>query len=335
MKTLPKATVLVGIATILPSTLLAQWAPYPTRGVPKTATGEPDLNGPAPRTADGHPDFSGIWQNGGGGGGGRGGAGGAAAGGQRGAGQRGGDAAGAGGPARGANAAPPAGGAAGRGGNAGGGRGGNPNPNNLPPGVPATPGVIPNASFANVGQGFPGGLPFQEWAAALQKKRSDDNSKDNPDAHCLPMGFMQFHTHSQPRKIVQTPGLILIVYEANSGLRQIYTDGRPLPGKDAEPWWYGYSVGKWEGDTLVVETTGFIDNMWLDVRGSPMTSEAKVTERFRRPNFGNLQIEITVDDPKAYTRPWTVKLDQRIYPDTELIEFICQERDATHYVGTQ
>jgi hypothetical protein len=149
------------------------------------------------------------------------------------------------------------------------------------------------------------------------------------------MGFMQFHTHSQPRKIIQTPGLILIVYEANSGLRQIFTDGRSLPGKDAEPWWYGYSVGKWEGDTLVVETTGFIDNIWLDVQGSPMTSTGKVTERFRRPNFGNLEIEITVDDPKAYTKPWTVKLNQRIFTDTELIEFICEDRDATHYVGAQ
>jgi hypothetical protein len=146
---------------------------------------------------------------------------------------------------------------------------------------------------------------------------------------------MQFHTHSQPRKIVQTRDVILIVYEANSGLRQIFTDGRPLPGKDAEPWWYGYSVGRWEGDTLIVESTGFIDNTWLDVRGSPMTSAAKVTEKFRRVNYGNLEIEITVDDPKAYTKPWTVKVNQRIFPDAELIEFICEDRDATHYVGAR
>jgi hypothetical protein len=193
----------------------------------------------------------------------------------------------------------------------------------------------PNATFFNVGAGFSDGLPFQPWAAELVKKRMADNSKDNPDAHCLPMGLMQFHTHSQPRKIIQTPDVILIIYEANSGLRQIFTDGRPLPGKDAEPWWYGYSAGKWEGDTLVVETAGFIDNLWLDVRGSPLTSAGKVTERFRRPNYGNLEIEITVDDPKAYTKPWTVKLNQRIFSDTELIEFICEERDATHYVGAQ
>ena len=195
--------------------------------------------------------------------------------------------------------------------------------------------AIPEASFGNVGVGFTNGLPLQPWAADLLKKRMADNSKDNPDAHCLPMGFMQFHTHSQPRKIIQTPDVLLIIYEANSGLRQIFTDGRPLPGKDAEAWWYGYSVGKWEGDTLVVETRGFIDNIWLDVRGNPLTSEGKVIERFRRPNYGNLEIEITIDDPKAYTKPWTVKVNQRIYPDTDLIEFICEDRDATHYVGAQ
>lgn len=197
--------------------------------------------------------------------------------------------------------------------------------------VPDT--AIPNATFFNLGAGFPNDLPFQPWALELMKERQANNSKDNPDAHCLPMGFMQFHTHSQPRKIIQTRDVTLIIYEANGGLRQIFTDGRALPGKDAEPWWYGYSVGRWEADTLVVKTTGFIDNIWLDVRGSPMTSSAEVTERFRRTNYGNLEVEITVNDPRAYTKPWTVKVVQRIFPDTELIEFICEERDATHYVG--
>jgi len=177
---------------------------------------------------------------------------------------------------------------------------------------------------------------MQPWAADLVKQRQANNSKDNPDAHCLPMGFMQFHTHPQPRKIVQTKDITLIVYEANSGLRQIFTDGRSLP-QDPLPWWYGYSVGKWEGDTLVVETTGFLDGdpIWLDVRGSPLTEQGKVTEKFRRPNYGTLEIEVTVDDLKAYTKPWTVKLTQRLLPDTELIEFICEDRDATHYVGGQ
>lgn len=204
-----------------------------------------------------------------------------------------------------------------------------------PAAAPAAPAGLPLASFGNVGQNIPGGLPYQPWADELVKKRMADNSKDNPDALCLPMGFMQFHTHPQPRKIYQTPGTLLIVYEANSGLRQIFTDGRPLPGKDAAPWWYGYSIGKWEGDTLVVETTGFLDTdpQWLDVRGSPLTEQGKVIERFRRPNYGTLEIEVTVDDPKSYTKPWTVRLTQRLLPDTELIEFICEERDATHYVG--
>jgi len=163
-----------------------------------------------------------------------------------------------------------------------------------------------------------------------------DNSKDNPDAHCLPMGFMQFHMHPQPRKFIQTPGLLLMVYEANSGLRQVFTDGRPLPKNDAQPWWYGYSVGHWDGDTLVVETMGFTDDIWLDIRGNPLTNAGKVTERFRRPNFGTLEAEVTIDDPKAYTRPFTVKFTQRLMPDQELIEFICEDRDATHYVpGTK
>ena len=178
-------------------------------------------------------------------------------------------------------------------------------------------------------------MPYQPWAKELVDKRKANNSKDNPDAHCLPMGFMQFHTHPEPRKIVQTPTSMLIIYEANSGLRQVFMDGRKLPSKDAEPWWYGYSVGHWEGDALVVETTGFIDDIWLDVQGSPLTSEGKVTERFRRPTYGTLEIDVTVDDPKAYTKPWTVRVTQRLLPDAELIEFICEDRDATHYIGAE
>jgi len=136
---------------------------------------------------------------------------------------------------------------------------------------------------------------------------------------------MQLHNHPQPRKIVQTPDVTVILYEGNAGIRQIFTDGRPLPDNDPQPWWYGYSTGRWEGDTLVVQTSGFKDGEWLDVGGSPLTDAATVTERFRRVNYGNLEIEITVDDPKAYTRPWTVTVNQRIMLDTELIEFICLE----------
>jgi hypothetical protein len=179
--------------------------------------------------------------------------------------------------------------------------------------------------FRNIGTGVPGGLPFQSWAADLRKQRMATNSKDNPDAWCLPIGFMQLHTHPDPRKIVQTSDLLVIIYESNYGLRQIFLDGRPAPNNDPQPWWYGYSRGRWEGDTLVVETTNFRDEVWLDIEGSPMTDTAKVTERFRRPNFGLLEIDITVDDPKAYTKPWSVKVTQRLMADTELIEFICNE----------
>jgi len=186
--------------------------------------------------------------------------------------------------------------------------------------------------FADIGAGVPGGLPIQPWAAELAKKRQANDSRENPDARCLPMGIMQFHNHPQPRKIVQTADLIVIMYEANYGLRQIFTDGRSLPGPDVDPWWYGYSVGKWDGDTLVVETTHFADGGWLDIKGDPLTDAAKITERFRRPNFGNLEIEVTVDDPKAYTKPWTVTVKQQLMVNEQLIEAICIDLDAAHYV---
>ena len=195
-----------------------------------------------------------------------------------------------------------------------------------------TPVSVRTSQFWNLGASFKDGLPFQPWAAELHKQRVASNSKDNPDAHCLPLGLMQLHTHSQPRKMIQTPGVIVILYEANAGIRQIFTDGRPLPGKDAEPWWFGYSTGKWDGDTLLVETSGFRDLGWLDVEGSPLSDSGKIIERFRRPDYGHLAIEVTIDDPKAYTKPWTVTVHQRIMVNTDLIEFICQEgeRDAPH-----
>jgi hypothetical protein len=146
------------------------------------------------------------------------------------------------------------------------------------------------------------------------------------------MGLTQFHMHGQPRKIMQNSSLIAIMYEANYGLRYIYLDGRTLPPLGSvQPFWYGYSVGRWDGDTLVVETnnlrgaeTGPNDG-WLDVRGSPYTDQAKFIERIRRPTYGKLEIDITVDDPKAYTRPFTVRVNQQISPDDEIIEFICNE----------
>jgi hypothetical protein len=177
--------------------------------------------------------------------------------------------------------------------------------------------------------------PLTPWALDVLTQRKSENSKDNPDAHCLPLGLMQLHGHPQPRKIIQTPGLIVILYEAQGGVRQIFTDGRSLPPSDAQPWWYGYSVGHWDGDTLVVETTGFRDDVWLDVDGSPLTNTGKMTERMRRLNFGSMQTDITIEDPKSYTKPFTVRVMHRLMPDTDLIEFVCAENEKSdaHLVG--
>jgi hypothetical protein len=135
------------------------------------------------------------------------------------------------------------------------------------------------------------------------------------------------------RKMIQTPGLLVIMNELYASYRQIFTDGRPLPA-DPNPSWNGYSTGKWEGDALVVQTSGFRDGLWLDATGNPMTDAAKMTERFRRVNFGRMEIEITVEDPKAYTKPWSVQLNQTIKLDSDLLDFICaeNEKDSPHLI---
>jgi hypothetical protein len=260
----------------------AQWAPYPTPSVPRNADGTVNRNAPAPRTADGKPDLSGLWE------------------------------------IYLSSIAPP------------------PPPGQASPsrslqdeangsadqlgiqegGPPRDPGAPPRATFFDIGANIEGGAPYQNWARELRAQRMADNQKDNPDAHCLPMGFMQLHGHPQPRKIVQTPGLIVIMYEGNQGLRQIFMDGRSLPEVDEnlQPWWYGYSVGRWEDDTLVVES-------------------GKLIERWRRPDYGHLEIDVTVDDPKAYTKPFTVRVSHQLTVDQELIEFICNENEKSsrHY----
>ena len=192
---------------------------------------------------------------------------------------------------------------------------------NPPPGRP------PLANFGNAGVGIKGDLPFQPWARELQKKRASENSKENPDGLCLPESLLQLHLDPQPLKVVHTPAAIYIIYETNYGLRTIFMDGRSLPPQGApQPFWYGYSVGRWEGDTLVVETNNYRGDGWLDARGSPITEAATFTERFRRVNYGQLDIEFTLNDPKAYTRPFTVRIDQRLMADgSELIEYICHE----------
>jgi len=195
-------------------------------------------------------------------------------------------------------------------------------PNAEPP-----PGSPPVAHFFDIGAQFD--PPYTEWGEQTLEERINDGARANPDAHCLPMGPMQFHLHPQPRKVIQTRDLIVIINEANSGIRQIFLDGRKLPGDDAWPWWFGYSVGHWEGDTLVVESSGYRDDVWIDYNGSPLTSSGKITERFRRPNFGALEIDVTIEDPKAYTEPFTVRVNQQILLDTDLIEFVCIENEVS------
>jgi hypothetical protein len=182
------------------------------------------------------------------------------------------------------------------------------------------------ADQTNIGRSLPGGLPYQPWAAALVAERTANGAKDDPHAYCLPPNFPRAFSFPQYIKIVPTPTFTVMLHEFNASWRQIFTDGRPLP-VDPNPAWNGYSTGHWEGDTLVVESIGFRDDLWLDLGGSPLTAAARVTERIKRINFGTLEVELTVNDPKAYTRPWTVTLKQRIVLDTELIEEICLENE--------
>ena len=296
LKALTQVALVLAAVVAASATSLAQWPKYTAPGVPMAADGKPNLDAPTPRLANGKPDLSGVWEIPFGRG--RGGAATPAAAGQRGV--------------TPATSAPQP--AAARG--------------PAPTVVPAVGGA-----FGNIGANTEGGAPYLPWAAELVKKRVADNSKDNPDANCLPMGIGQLNGHIYPRKIISTPTEVLIIYEGSgTTVREIFLDGRTLP-KDPEPWWNGYSVGHWEGDTLVVETTGLMDDGWLDVRGSPITNKGKITERFRRPNYGTLELEEIIEDPSVYTKPFSARLNYRISTDTQLIEFVCLDKDASHYVG--
>jgi hypothetical protein len=216
--------------------------------------------------------------------------------------------------------APLGGGGARRGGGPGGAQGA---PAASAPPAPAGP---PAANFLDIGQNVPGGLPLTPYGQELLKTRVAGNSKDNPEAHCLPMGIVQLHTQGAPRRFIQSPRQLVILYEASMERREIFTDGRTLPPMgEPQPFWNGYSAGRWEGDTLVVETNNFRDGGWLDVRGTPLSDEGKITERFWRVNYGRMEIDITVEDKKVYTKPWTVRSTQSLMPDEDLIEFVCLE----------
>jgi len=180
----------------------------------------------------------------------------------------------------------------------------------------------------------PDGVPLQPWAATLYRERRDNEGKDNPIARCMPAGVPTIDNIPLPRKLIQTPAFIAILYEYNMEYRQIFTDGRSLPA-NPNPNWLGYSVGRWDGDTLVVETAGLKDNTWLDLFGHPATDALRVTEHFHRRDFGNMDLEITMTDTKAYTKPWQIALQLHLRPDNELLEWICLEgnKGMEHMVG--
>jgi hypothetical protein len=246
----------IALAVLFAAAAPAQWLDFPTRGVPRTKDGKPDLSAPAPKQPDGKPDFSGVW----------------------------------------------------------------------------------NTKFGytvNIAKDLkPEEVAFQPWAEALYKHRLETQGKEDPQAYCVLSGMPREHVVPYPFKILHSNGLIVFLYEALHSYRQIYMDGRPLP-KNPNPTWMGYSIGRWEGDTLVVESSGFVDNNWLDNGGHPGTESMRMTERFRRPDFGHIDLQITIDDPKAYKKPWTVNLQFTAAPDTDLIEYVCSEneKDVKHLVG--
>jgi hypothetical protein len=182
----------------------------------------------------------------------------------------------------------------------------------------------------------PGDVTMLPWAAALQRQREDDLHKDHPWTNCIPPSPPGLSMLLHPFKIVQLPTLTLMLHEVPTGstFRQIFMDGRTLP-KDPQPNWLGYSIGKWEGQTLVVDTIGFHDKGWLDAGvGRPHTDALHLTERFHRRDVGHLDVDITIDDPKTFTKPWSTKITLQLMPDTELIEGVCEnEKDAGHLVG--
>jgi hypothetical protein len=189
--------------------------------------------------------------------------------------------------------------------------------------------------FINILADFkPQEVPILPSALAVFRERAATGGKDFSLTRCLPSGLPVAEFAPEPHKIVQMPGLIVVLYEADMSFRQIYMDGRKLP-VDPQPTWLGYSVGRWEDDSLVVDVNGFNDKSWLDAAGHPHSGEMHLTERFRRIDFGHMEIEVTIDDPKNYTKPFTVKTNQVLRADTDLLEFVCleNEKDASHYSG--
>jgi len=201
----------------------------------------------------------------------------------------------------------------------------------LPDGKPDLSGIwnAPLGYLRNLALDLKEEVPFQPWAKALYDERAAGlHWKDEPDANCLPQGVPKVLLAPAPWRIVQTPGIIFFVHEAFNLWWQAFVDGREFaPHEDVSPTWHGYSTGKWDGDTLVVDTRGFNGRVWLDQLGKPSTEALHVTTRFRRKDFGHMDIQITIDDPKAYTKPWGTTVAVTLLPNTDLMEFICLENE--------
>jgi hypothetical protein len=264
---------LLAVLLTAPARVTAQWLNDPTPGIPRLASGAPDMAAPAPRTTDGRPDFSGMWF---------------------------------------AN--------------------------------------VPSRDFCrekdciqeermareqiNIGINLKGGLPYTEWSQEQMTIRRANGGREDPHTYCMPPNFPRAWTLPQHTRVVQTPSMMVLLHEFNGAYREIYLDGRPLP-VNPNPTWNGYSTGRWEGDTLVIETNGIRDDMWLDIQGSPITESARVTERLRRVNFGLMQVEIAVNDPKAYTRPWSVTIEMAAIVDTQMLEEICMDNEKDTQLYTK
>ncbi len=175
------------------------------------------------------------------------------------------------------------------------------------------------------------GAPLRPEFAPLLRQRASNHDAEHPTTHCLPVGVPANMLLPSPFKIIQTPSVIVTLYEGFEGQRQIYTDGRKHPA-DPEPTWLGYATGQWQGNTLVVDMDGFNDKSWLDAVGSPHSDALRVVERFHRRDFGHMDVEVTIDDPKTYTAPFTIKFAELLLPDTDILEYFCpeNERDRPH-----
>ncbi len=179
----------------------------------------------------------------------------------------------------------------------------------------------------NIGINMPGGLPYTDWSKQqMLDRRIEGTREKDPHTYCKPPNYPRAWTLPQHTKIIQTPQEVVLLHEFNAAYREIYLDGRPLP-KDPNPTWNGYSTAHWEGDTLVIQTNGIRDDMWLDIRGSPITESAHVTEKLTRPSLGLLKVQILVDDPKAYTKPWSVTIEMALQVDTQMLEEICLDNE--------